>query len=134
MKRRIILKGTADQIARAIIQIEDKVQEEVKTQALLKGQVAAARGRSKLSPSNTNVRNTMYDYPDIEIYEVLVPYKVCGRIIGKGGTTVREIERSSGAKISIENTANEIESTYYFKFFLRFISIIIFLFLIILYN
>lgn len=116
MKRRIILKGTPDQITPAIIAIEDKIQEEIKFQARLMSHCAAARGRSKQSPSNTDVRNTMDDYPDIETYEISVPYQVCGRIIRKGGTTVREIETSSGSKINIENTANEIESTYYLKF------------------
>jgi len=79
-------------------------------------QVAVTKmSRSKLSPDNINIKNTTDDYPDVEIYEFLVPYEACGRIIGRNGYTVQEMEKSSGAKIMIENITNKFESTYYFN-------------------
>jgi len=114
LKKRIILKGTADQIASAIIQIEDKVQEEVEAQ--LRIQVAVTRmSKSKLSLDNINIKNTIDNYPDVETYQFLVPHEACGRIIGRNGYTVQEMERSSGAKIMIENITNKFESMHYFN-------------------
>ncbi|KAG5345714.1 TDRKH protein, partial [Acromyrmex heyeri] len=88
LKRRIILKGTADQIAAAIIQIEDKVQDEIKTEVQLRMQVATARiSVSELSHINTDIKNTTEDHSDIETYKLLVPHEVYQRnvtIIGTG--------------------------------------------------
>ncbi|KAG5312868.1 TDRKH protein, partial [Pseudoatta argentina] len=111
LKRRIILKGTTDQIAAAIIQIEDKVQDEIKAEVQLRMQVATARiSVSELSHINTDIKNTTEDHSDIETYKLLVPHEVCGRIIGKNGYTVQEMERFSGAKIILENVANKFEN------------------------
>ncbi|XP_012059030.1 PREDICTED: tudor and KH domain-containing protein [Atta cephalotes] len=107
-KRRIILKGTADQIAAAIIQIEDKIQDEIKTEVQLRMQVATAR-ISELFHINTD-KNTTEDHSDIETYKLLMPHEACGRIIRKNGYTVQEMERFSGAKIILENIANKFEN------------------------
>lgn len=58
------------------------------------------------------------DYSNNEIYDYLVPYEVCKRIIEKDKCTIQEIEKSSGAKIIInDETVAEYEGTYYFKMF-----------------
>lgn len=113
MKRRIILKGTADQIAPAIIRIEDKVQEEVEDCSQLNKQFASARIFRHLK--NTDAKN---DYPDNEIYDYLLPYETCKKIIEKDESTIQEIEKSSGAKIIIDDeTIAKGEGTYYFNMF-----------------
>ncbi|XP_018343282.1 PREDICTED: tudor and KH domain-containing protein-like isoform X2 [Trachymyrmex septentrionalis] len=109
LKRRIILKGTADQIAAAIIQIEDKVQDEIKAEVQLRTQVTTAR-ISELSHINIDIKNTTEDHSDIETYKLLVPHEACGRIIGKNRCTVQEMERFSGSKIILENVANKFEN------------------------
>ncbi|KYQ56430.1 Tudor and KH domain-containing protein [Trachymyrmex zeteki] len=111
LKRRIILKGTADQIAAAIIQIEDKVQDKIEAEVQLRMQVATARiSISELSRVNTDIKNTTEDHSDIETCRLLVPHEACGRIIGRNGYTVQEMERLSGAKIMLENVANRFEN------------------------
>lgn len=82
-------------------------------------QVATARiSISELSRVNTDIKNTTEDHSDIETCRLLVPHEACGRIIGRNGYTVQEMERLSGAKIMLENVANRFESTYYFLTFL----------------
>lgn len=103
VKRRIILKGTSDQIAAAIIEIEDKIQNEVEAETQLKLQVARMKSTSS---DNNDVINTN-DHPDVETFELLVPRDTCGRIIGKNGWIIQEMEKSSGAKITIENNRRE---------------------------
>lgn len=113
MKRRIILKGTADQIAPAIIRIEDKVQEELEDCSQLKMQFASARIFRHLK--NTDAKN---DYPNNEIYDYLLPYETCKKIIEKDESTIQEIEKSSGAKIIIDDeTIAKYEGMYYFNMF-----------------
>lgn len=105
LKRRIILKGTADQIASAIIRIEDKVHEEVEDCSQPKMQFASARMFKHLE--NADAKD---DYSNNEIYDYLVPYEVCKRIIEKDKCTIQEIEKSSGAKIIInDETVAEYE-------------------------
>ncbi|XP_012227770.1 tudor and KH domain-containing protein homolog isoform X2 [Linepithema humile] len=59
-EKRIILKGTAEQIASAVTEIEDLIREVNKVQAQIKCEVAATAKRmskSALSPRNNNVNN-----------------------------------------------------------------------------
>lgn len=61
--------------------------------------------------SNTNVQNAEFEikkiileYPVTITKEFFVPQYACGRIIGKGGSSIKEISRASNCKISlIEN-------------------------------
>ncbi|KYM94515.1 Tudor and KH domain-containing protein [Cyphomyrmex costatus] len=108
-KRRIILKGTVDQIAAAINQIEDKVQDEIVAEDKLGMQVAAAI-ISTSEHVDTDIKNTT-DNSDIEIYQLLVPHEACGTIIGRNGYTVQEIEKISGAKIMLENVNESDQRT-----------------------
>ncbi|KAM0736663.1 Tudor and KH domain-containing protein-like protein [Formica fusca] len=106
-KRRIIIKGTAEQIALAVTQIEDKVREESEAQAQLKCETATAR-TPRISPSKNSVKDIMDNQPTIETYEFSVPYQVCGRIIGRNGNTIQQIQRFSGAEIVIEKDLTNI--------------------------
>ncbi|KAK2580728.1 hypothetical protein KPH14_011356 [Odynerus spinipes] len=54
-ERRIIIKGTAEQIATALSQIEDKVKEEKETRIQLETNSSTRLPRGKLSPRNTAV-------------------------------------------------------------------------------
>ncbi|KAG7208620.1 hypothetical protein KM043_014827 [Ampulex compressa] len=56
--RKIIIKGTSEQIANALLQIEDKVKEEKKARAKLEAVLTSRSPRGKLSPRNTAVNNT----------------------------------------------------------------------------
>lgn len=109
-KSKIIIKGTAEQIALAVTQIEDKVREEHKARAQLKYETTTAR-TPRTSPSK-NKQHT------IETYEFSVPHKVWERIIEKNGNTIQQIQKFSGAEIVIEkDPANISQSMYYFNFF-----------------
>ncbi|XP_076239155.1 tudor and KH domain containing protein papi [Calliopsis andreniformis] len=57
-ERRIIIKGTAEQIASALSQIEDKVREEKEMRAKLEASSTTRLPRGKLSPRNTAVNTT----------------------------------------------------------------------------
>lgn len=103
------MKGTAEQIASAIIRIEDKVQEEVEDCSQLKSQFASARIFRHLK--NIDATN---DYSNNEIYDYLLPYETCKKIIEKDQNTIEEIEKSSGAKIIIDDeTIAEYEGMYF---------------------
>lgn len=118
MKSRVIIKGTAEQIALAVTQIEDEIREQSKAQAQWKfGQTTTAR-TPRISPSKNNVQNIMDNQPTIETYEFSVPHKVWGRIIEKNENTIQQIQSFSGAEIVIEeDPANISQSMYYFNFF-----------------
>ncbi|XP_029163809.1 tudor and KH domain-containing protein homolog [Nylanderia fulva] len=100
-KKRIVIKGTAEQIALAVTQIEDKIREENEAQAQLKCEQTAIARAPRLSPSKNTVKDTMDDQL-IESYELSVPHKACGRIIGKNGNTIQQIQKVSGAEIVVE--------------------------------
>ncbi|KAA0167574.1 hypothetical protein FNF28_02788 [Cafeteria roenbergensis] len=38
---------------------------------------------------------------------MVVPRKMAGRIIGRGGTTIKRVRDESGASVSIKNAAND---------------------------
>ncbi|KZC10383.1 Tudor and KH domain-containing protein [Dufourea novaeangliae] len=49
------------------------------------------------------IKSIIENQPLIETYEIYVPQKACARIIGRGGESVQEIQRSSSAKVIIES-------------------------------
>ncbi|KAL6430023.1 hypothetical protein ACFW04_007675 [Cataglyphis niger] len=99
-KSKIIIKGTDKQIALAVGQIEDKIQEEHKARVQLKSeQKQTARPTTARTPRTSPSKNNQ---PTIETYEFSVPHKVWGRIIEKNGNTIQQIQSFSGAKIEIE--------------------------------
>ena len=51
----------------------------------------------------SSVAGNTYQHPDNAPLVVEVPREHIGRIIGKGGSNIREIEEKTGAKVSIEN-------------------------------
>lgn len=106
-KKRIIIKGTAEQIASAVTQIEDKIREGNEAQAQLKCEQAATVRTPRLSPSKNIVKNTVDDQFIIETCEFSIPYKSCGRIIGKNGNNIQQIQRASGTNIVIEKNGSQ---------------------------
>ncbi|XP_050457964.1 tudor and KH domain-containing protein-like isoform X2 [Cataglyphis hispanica] len=93
-KSKIIIKGTAEQIALAVTQIKDKIQEEHKARAQLKCEQTTTARTPRTSPSKNN-------QSIIETYEFFVPHKVWGRIIEKNENTVQQIQSFSGVEIVI---------------------------------
>lgn len=58
--------------------------------------------------SNKNVQNAEFEikkmileYPILITKEFFVPQYACGRIIGKGGSSIKEMSRASSCKISL---------------------------------
>ncbi|CAD1478887.1 unnamed protein product, partial [Heterotrigona itama] len=49
------------------------------------------------------IKSVIQNQPIIETYEMFIPQKACGRIIGKGGEIVQQMQAISGAKIVIEH-------------------------------
>lgn len=49
------------------------------------------------------IHEIIVNQPLIENFEMYVPIRACGRIIGKNGENIRNISRSSNAKIIVEN-------------------------------
>ncbi|XP_071557330.1 tudor and KH domain-containing protein homolog isoform X1 [Temnothorax nylanderi] len=96
LKKRVTIKGTADQIASAVIEIEDRVQEKFEAQCRLKMYLSS--GRMPVYRRNPDTED-MIESPDSDIYDYLVPYDVCREIIEKDRCAMEEIEKSSGAKI-----------------------------------
>lgn len=54
------------------------------------------RGRTKSRPESDGGSSSM-----------VVPRKMAGRIIGRGGTTIKRVRDESGAGVSIKNAAND---------------------------
>lgn len=50
------------------------------------------------------IKSIIENQPIIETYEMYVPQKACGRIIGKGGDIIKHIQTTSCAKIIVENS------------------------------
>ncbi|KAK1120863.1 hypothetical protein K0M31_011064 [Melipona bicolor] len=50
------------------------------------------------------IKSIIQNHPIIETYEMFIPEKTCGKIIGKGGEIVQQIQTMSSAKVMIENT------------------------------
>lgn len=51
--------------------------------------------------------------PVIEIYEMMVAQKYIGRIMGKGGDSIRLIQATSNAKITVDPTGHQDPSLYF---------------------
>lgn len=62
------------------------------------------------------IKSIIENQPIIEIYEMYVPQKVCGRIIGKGGEVVQHIQISSGAKIIVESSYDSYNPSMLFLY------------------
>ena len=103
---RIIIKGTAEQIALAVTQTEDKLREENEAQAQLKCQQAAPARIPRLPPIRSSIKDTMNNLLPID--KLTLPYTECERIIERNGNFIQELQRISGAEITIEE-AHESE-------------------------
>lgn len=102
-KRRIIIKGSAEQIALAVTQIQDKIREENEAQAQLKGEQAASARIPRLSPNKSIVEGEIEEInPTIKTYEIPIPYEMIGEVIGTNENTVQQLERVLGVEIIIE--------------------------------
>lgn len=53
------------------------------------------------------IQKIIWNQPVIEIIEMWVPARVCGRIIGRCGETIRNISKASNARINIEPNGNQ---------------------------
>ncbi|CAL7951693.1 unnamed protein product [Xylocopa violacea] len=49
------------------------------------------------------IKSLIRNQPIIETYELYVPQKACGRIIGRGGETVQQIQSISSAKVTVDS-------------------------------
>lgn len=77
------------------------------------------------------IKSIIQNQPIIETYEMFIPQKACGKIIGKGGEVVQQMQTISGAKIIIEHACGPYDSSMFtlYKFVLHFIfGFIIFFF------
>ncbi|KOC67666.1 Tudor and KH domain-containing protein [Habropoda laboriosa] len=50
------------------------------------------------------IKSIIQNQPIIETYEMYVPQKACGKIIGRGGENIQQIQTMSSAKIIVENS------------------------------
>lgn len=66
------------------------------------------------------IKSIIENQPIIETYEMFIPQKACGKIIGKGGEIIQQMQTSSGAKIVIEHTCGPYDSSIFtlYKFVL----------------
>lgn len=118
-KRRIIIKGSAEQIALAVTQIQDKIREENEAQAQLKGEQAASARIPRLSPNKSIVEGEIEEInPTIKTYEIPIPYEMIGEVIGTNENTVQQLERVLGVEIIIEK--NPIFPSMYVECFFFF--------------
>lgn len=93
------------------------------------------------------IKNILDNQPIIETYELFVPLEACGNfgILRRNGNIVQQIQRSSGAKLIIENNAHKTEGMYYFNIFfynlfiyvcfsINYVPYIFFLIILLIYN
>lgn len=59
------------------------------------------------------IKSLIENQPIIETYEMFIPQKACGKIIGKGGEIIQQMQTSSGAKIIIEYTCGSYDSSIF---------------------
>lgn len=57
------------------------------------------------------VKKIIAEQPVIRTEEVYVPQRACGRIIGKGGQTIRHMSHVSGARIRIDRDGDDLNSS-----------------------
>nr|CAD7263816.1 unnamed protein product [Timema shepardi] len=58
------------------------------------------------------IRDLILNQPLIETVEIKIPQRAVGRIIGKGGETIRSISRASNAKITVENISQTDDKAF----------------------
>ncbi|XP_011170455.2 uncharacterized protein LOC105203366 isoform X1 [Solenopsis invicta] len=125
MESKIKIQGTADQIASAVIHIEEKINEEVEAQAQLSTQFAAKFASSSnntdmykntifgeynvLSESTDDSDKNIIEDTDIETYEILMPHEVFNKFVDRSGYDIQEVVKSSGAKLMVRNTAVRLQ-------------------------
>lgn len=67
--------------------------------------ICKIRGRPEcVRLAQTMIENIIANQPVIEVYETYVPQRACGRIIGRGGDTIQQIQAISGAKVIVESS------------------------------
>ncbi|XP_031841503.2 tudor and KH domain containing protein papi isoform X1 [Nomia melanderi] len=49
------------------------------------------------------IKSIIENQPVIETYEIYIPQRACGRIIGRGGESIHQIQITSGAKVMVES-------------------------------
>ncbi|XP_059469872.1 tudor and KH domain-containing protein homolog [Neocloeon triangulifer] len=88
-----------------------EIQEKTATRITFKDENASENYRECIIRGlPANVQKAEYMVKDflekhkIEIAEFLVPNSACGLIIGKGGTTIRALQKNSGAKITVDSS------------------------------
>lgn len=105
----IVLSGTAEQIAKAVGEIEKVVGLKLQARAAAAAAPAAAApaASQKAAPApiatkstSTRVKAQAAKIGDGET-KLFVPPSCFGELIGPGGATVRELEQSTGAKIKV---------------------------------
>lgn len=120
-KKRIIIKGTAEQIALAVTQVQDKIREENEVQAQLKCEQAANARMPRSSPNKNIVEDEIEETNSIiKTYEIPVPYEMIGKVIGNNGNTIQQMERVLGVEIIIEK--DPIFSSMYVENFIAITS------------
>jgi len=69
--------------------------------------IAVIRGTADTAQqAELEIRKIIAEQPTILMEEILIPQKVVGRIIGKGGESIRQLSRLSGAKINVDRDTN----------------------------
>ncbi|KAL0128829.1 hypothetical protein PUN28_003898 [Cardiocondyla obscurior] len=96
INRRIILKGNPNQLAPALIEIEDKIQQEAKILSQMKSKIASAR----IFRNSKNVIKTLDDYSNEDVHDHSLSIKVCEKFM-ENNECKEDIEKISGAKIII---------------------------------
>lgn len=66
--------------------------------------------REKVKRAEIVIKKVIAEQPVIRTEDVFVPQRACGRIIGKGGQTIRHMSAVSGAKIRIDPTSDDISN------------------------
>ena len=60
------------------------------------------------------IHQCLANQPRLETLELRVPSSYCGRLIGRGGETVRRMQSQSGCKIDIERGSDNREKNQSF--------------------
>ncbi|XP_042898307.1 far upstream element-binding protein 1 isoform X2 [Parasteatoda tepidariorum] len=92
-----VVTGTPEQIQAASSFISDLIQS-----VLVRDQQNVGRGRGRgRGDGNPNFGNNPRNRPDLPEIHYAVPANKCGLVIGKGGDTVKNINQTSGAYVSL---------------------------------
>lgn len=85
----------------ARVSFKDEVENEDFRTCIIRGSAEATRMAEAL------IQEIIWNQPVIEVAEMWVPSRACGRIIGRCGETIRNISKASNARISVENNVNK---------------------------